>query len=60
MTDQLSKGKDKRESTWRNRDFKWFWGGQSVSLLGNKITLFTVPVLAITRLHAHAHQFSSR
>ena len=42
----------------RDRDFLWFWGGQSVSLLGSQITSFAVPVLAITTLGAGAGQLS--
>jgi Na+/melibiose symporter-like transporter len=45
-------------SLWRNRDFLWFWGGQSVSMIGTQITTFAVPVLAITGLGADAAQLS--
>jgi MFS family permease len=45
-------------SIWRNRDFLWFWGGQSVSMIGTQITTFAVPVLAITALGADAGQLS--
>src|SRR5919107_742579 len=45
-------------SIWRNRDFVWFWGGQSVSMIGTQITTFAVPVLAITALGADAGQLS--
>jgi MFS family permease len=45
-------------SIWRNRDFLWFWGGQSVSMIGTQITTFAVPVLAITTLDADAGQLS--
>ena len=45
-------------SIWRNRDFLWFWGGQSVSMVGTQITTFAVPVLAITALGADAGQLS--
>ncbi|GAB7036809.1 MULTISPECIES: MFS transporter [Catenuloplanes] len=37
---------------WRNRDFRWFWAGQSVSMVGSQVTTFAVPVLAITALGA--------
>ncbi|GAB7045975.1 MFS transporter [Catenuloplanes indicus] len=43
---------------WRNRDFRWLWAGQSVSVLGSQITTFAVPVLAITALGADAAQLS--
>ncbi|GIM97041.1 MFS transporter [Paractinoplanes toevensis] len=45
-------------SIWRNRDFLWFWGGESVSMIGTQITTFAVPVLAITALGADAGQLS--
>jgi MFS family permease len=45
-------------SIWRNRDFLWFWGGQSVSMIGTQVTTFAVPVLAITALGADAGQLS--
>lgn len=45
-------------SIWRNRDFLWFWGGQSASMIGTQITTFAVPVLAITTLNADAGQLS--
>jgi MFS family permease len=58
MADQLSVARPEPVSIWRNRDFLWFWSGQSVSMLGTQITTFAVPVLAITQLHAHAGQLS--
>jgi MFS family permease len=35
------------------RDFRTFWIGQSVSLIGDDITLFAVPIAAVLLLHAH-------
>jgi Na+/melibiose symporter-like transporter len=49
---------DAATSIWRNRDFLWFWGGQSVSMIGTQVTTFAVPVLAITALGADAGQLS--
>jgi MFS family permease len=40
-----------RESTFRR-----FWFGQSVSLLGDQISLFAVPITAVLVLHANATQ----
>src|SRR5688572_6113231 len=45
-------------SIWHSRDFLWFWGGQSVSMIGSQITTFAVPVLAITAMGADAGQLS--
>ena len=38
----------------RNRDFRWFWAGQSVSLLGSYITAVALPLIAVLTLHAGA------
>ena len=35
------------------RDFRTFWIGQSVSLVGDDITLFAIPIAAVLLLHAH-------
>ncbi len=34
------------------REFNLFWGGQTVSVLGDRITVFVVPTLMIFALHA--------
>ncbi|MEV7007053.1 MFS transporter [Streptosporangium sp. NPDC051022] len=34
------------------REFNLFWGGQTVSLVGDRITVFVVPTLMIFALHA--------
>lgn len=36
----------------RNRNFLWFWGGDSISQLGSQFTLLAIPVLAVTLLQA--------
>ncbi|PYC88265.1 hypothetical protein C7C46_01050 [Streptomyces tateyamensis] len=38
------------------RGFNFFWGGQTVSLVGDRITVFVVPTLMIFVLHASALQ----
>ncbi|MFE0461422.1 MFS transporter [Kitasatospora sp. NPDC058965] len=38
------------------RRFNFFWGGQTVSLVGDRITVFVVPTLMIFALHASALQ----
>lgn len=37
---------------WRNRQFATFWGGQSVSELGDRVSELTLPLIAVTILHA--------
>lgn len=39
-------------SVLRNGDFARLWAGQSVSLMGSQVTLFTLPLVAILTLHA--------
>lgn len=36
----------------RNRNFLWFWGGQSISQLGAQFTALAIPVLAVSLLGA--------
>jgi len=36
----------------RNRDFRWYWAGQSVSVMGSYITLVALPLVAVMTLHA--------
>jgi MFS family permease len=40
----------------RNGDFVRLWTGQSVSLMGNQVTLFTLPLVAIITLNASVLQ----
>jgi MFS family permease len=46
----------KRPRGWRNlgHEFNLFWAGQSVSLVGDRITIFVVPALMILLLDASA------
>jgi MFS family permease len=40
----------------RERSFRRFWTGQTVSLFGDQITLLALPLTAVLVLHAHAAQ----
>jgi MFS family permease len=40
----------------RRREFRMFWIGQSVSLLGDQISLFAIPIAAVLLLHAPVAQ----
>jgi|SRR5215472_6285211 len=40
----------------QNRDFVWFWSGQTVSLFGDEISLLAIPLAAVILLHATAAQ----
>src|SRR5271157_212140 len=37
---------------WGHRDFRMFWGGETVSELGSQISLLAIPLLAVKTLHA--------
>jgi hypothetical protein len=37
---------------WRQRDFGLFWTGESISEVGNSVTVVVVPLIAIDTLHA--------
>lgn len=57
MLHQQTEGQNPQESTrslWRDKIFRTFWAGQSVSVLGTQITDFALPVLAVTALNANA------
>jgi hypothetical protein len=36
---------------WRQRNFALFWTGESISEVGNSVTLIVVPLVAIDTLH---------
>jgi MFS family permease len=40
----------------RDRDFRRFWLGESVSLIGDQITLIALPLVGVLALHADAAQ----
>ena len=42
----------RRGGLWRQRDFGLFWCGESISEVGNSVTIVVVPLVAIDTLHA--------
>lgn len=36
---------------WRDADFLLLWGGESISLIGSRVTLLALPTVAILQLH---------
>ena len=40
----------------RERDFRRFWAGESISLIGDQITLIALPLVGVLALHADAAQ----
>jgi MFS family permease len=40
----------------RGRDFRRFWLGESISLIGDQITLIALPLVGVLALHANAAQ----
>ncbi|MEU0397506.1 MFS transporter [Streptomyces sp. NPDC006208] len=43
-------------SLWRDRRFRRFWAGQSISQFGDRITELALPLIAVGALHASANQ----
>ncbi|MEU8958029.1 MFS transporter [Streptomyces sp. NPDC048518] len=43
-------------SLWRDRRFRRFWAGQSISQFGDRITELALPLIAVGALHASAPQ----
>jgi MFS family permease len=43
-------------SIWTDRNFVRLWTGETISLIGNQITQFTLPLVAILTLHASTFQ----
>ncbi|HEY2793650.1 MAG TPA: MFS transporter, partial [Micromonosporaceae bacterium] len=41
----------RRGGLWRQRNFALFWAGESLSEIGNSITIIVVPLIAINTLH---------
>lgn len=46
----------KTGGVWTDRNFVKLWSGETVSLIGNQITQFTLPLVAILTLHASTVQ----
>jgi MFS family permease len=38
----------------RDHDFRWFWGGNTISVFGTQITAVALPLVAVLTLHAGA------
>jgi MFS family permease len=53
---QQQKDGAKRSSLWSHRDFTRLWFGQTVSNLGDRISLFAIPTIALIALHQGAFQ----
>lgn len=47
---------DKLPSLWRNADFMKFWVGETVSLVGNQVTILALPLTAIYAFNASDEQ----
>ena len=41
---------------WRNRDFLYLWGGQTISTFGTQVTALALPLTAIILLNATSFQ----
>jgi len=48
-----------RGALWRNGDFLWLWGAQSVSQLGSQITALALPLVAILVLDASVFEVAA-
>jgi hypothetical protein len=40
-------GRSRRGGLWRQRNFALFWTGESISEVGNSVTVIVVPLVAI-------------
>src|SRR5206468_11070093 len=47
-----------RSPLWRDRRFRSFWAGQTISQFGDRITDLAVPLIAVSALQATAWQVS--
>jgi predicted MFS family arabinose efflux permease len=47
----MSVGTRRPGGLWRQRDFGLFWTGESISQVGNSVTIVVVPLVAIETLH---------
>ncbi|HEX8081118.1 MAG TPA: MFS transporter [Jatrophihabitans sp.] len=44
----------RRGLLWRHHDFRWFWAGQSISVLGTQVTSIALPLVAALTLDTGA------
>jgi len=54
LTDAASARRSRIPVVLRERDFRRFWAGESVSLFGDQITLIALPLAGVLALHASA------
>jgi hypothetical protein len=47
VTEAQGIGRPRPPSLWRNRDYMWWWSGNSVSLLGTYVSAMAFPLLAV-------------
>lgn len=52
MRPSIEPASDRRGSLWQHRDFRHYWGGQCVSVVGGGITSIGTSVIAVIELHA--------
>jgi MFS family permease len=45
-------------SLWRHRDFGYFWGGQTVSMVGSAISFIALPLVAVSLLRVNPVEMS--
>lgn len=56
LTDAASARSSRLPAALRERDFRRFWAGETVSLFGDQITLIALPLAGVLALHASAAQ----
>jgi MFS family permease len=56
LTDAASERRSRIPVALRERDFRRFWAGETVSLFGDQITLIALPLTGVLALHASAAQ----
>ena len=49
--EQAASAVRRRGGLWRQRNFALFWAGESISAVGNSVTVLVVPLIAIDTLH---------
>lgn len=53
-TDTARPAAKRRGLIFRNRDFRWFWGGQAISVVGSRVTAVALPLVAALTLGSGA------